>query len=75
VDDAREVARGVAKFSYYIACLISMCQLKEDHDKERQSGKLTLSHQSNAHNPAYNATAHELALVLVPSNHPVVFQS
>jgi hypothetical protein len=35
----------------------------------------TLSHPSKAHRPAYSATAQEDALVDVPSNHPIVFQS
>lgn len=37
--------------------------------------KNTLSHPSNAHRPAYKATAHLDGSELVPSYHPVVFQS
>ena len=35
----------------------------------------TLSHPSNAHNPAYSATAQFERFVLVPSNQPFVLQS
>lgn len=70
MDDSWQVLAGVTKLSHDVVGLLGFSKLSV-----QILATLTLSHPSKAHSPAYIATAQELALVLVPSNHPRFFQS
>jgi len=70
MDDPGKITSWISELSHNVIGLKNVSRY--NNEKMRI---LTLSQPSNAHSPAYNATAHELALVLVPSNHPIFFQS
>ncbi len=72
MDDSWQVLTWVHELTDDVVCLD---QFRRESKKVRVLDVHTLSQPSNAHKPAYNATAQFERFVLVPSNQPFVLQS